>query len=67
MASESADLHRVVVVGGGAGGLELVTRLGDTLGRREAGGYHADRQVSYSSVEAAAARGRGRQHGSWRA
>jgi NADH dehydrogenase len=28
------DLHRVVVVGGGAGGLELVTRLGDTLGRR---------------------------------
>ena len=33
MASESADLHRIVVVGGGAGGLELVTRLGDTLGR----------------------------------
>jgi NADH:ubiquinone reductase (H+-translocating) len=29
----SASLHRVVVVGGGAGGLELVTRLGDTLGR----------------------------------
>ncbi len=27
-------LHRVVVVGGGAGGLELVTRLGRTLGRR---------------------------------
>jgi NADH dehydrogenase len=27
------NLHRVVVVGGGAGGLELVTRLGDTLGR----------------------------------
>jgi NADH dehydrogenase len=26
--------HRVVVVGGGAGGLELATRLGDTLGRR---------------------------------
>ena len=25
---------RIVVVGGGAGGLELVTRLGDTLGRR---------------------------------
>ncbi|MBV8681956.1 MAG: NAD(P)/FAD-dependent oxidoreductase, partial [Caulobacteraceae bacterium] len=25
--------HRIVVVGGGAGGLELVTRLGDTLGR----------------------------------
>jgi NADH:ubiquinone reductase (H+-translocating) len=27
-------LHRVVVVGGGAGGLELATRLGDTLGKR---------------------------------
>ena len=25
--------HRIVVVGGGAAGLELVTRLGDTLGR----------------------------------
>jgi NADH:quinone reductase (non-electrogenic) len=28
-------LHRVVVVGGGAAGLELVTRLGDRLGRRK--------------------------------
>jgi NADH:ubiquinone reductase (H+-translocating) len=27
-------LHRVVVVGGGAAGLELVTRLGYRLGRR---------------------------------
>jgi NADH dehydrogenase len=27
-------LHEVVVVGGGAGGLELVTRLGNRLGRR---------------------------------
>lgn len=26
--------HQIVVVGGGAGGLELVTRLGDSLGRR---------------------------------
>ena len=26
--------HRIVVVGGGAGGLELATRLGDTLARR---------------------------------
>src|SRR5215475_643875 len=32
-AALSSDLHRVVVVGGGAGGLELVTRLGDRLGR----------------------------------
>ena len=30
----SRKLHRIVVVGGGAGGLELVTRLGDRLGRR---------------------------------
>ncbi len=29
-----SKLHRIVVVGGGAGGLELVTRLGDKLGRR---------------------------------
>ncbi len=28
------ELHQVVVVGGGAGGLELATRLGDRLGRR---------------------------------
>lgn len=27
------DLHQIVVVGGGAGGLELATRLGDTLGK----------------------------------
>ncbi len=25
--------HRIVVVGGGAGGLELATRLGDRFGR----------------------------------
>ncbi len=30
----SAASHRIVIVGGGAGGLELATRLGDTLGRR---------------------------------
>src|SRR6476660_825783 len=35
MAGEKANPHRIVVVGGGAGGLELVTRLGDTLGRSE--------------------------------
>ena len=29
-----AALHRIVVVGGGAGGLELATRLGNKLGRR---------------------------------
>jgi hypothetical protein len=26
--------HQIVVVGGGAGGLELATRLGDKLGKR---------------------------------
>src|ERR1700761_4631596 len=30
-----AALHRIVVVGGGAGGLELVTHLGNRLGRRK--------------------------------
>jgi NADH:ubiquinone reductase (H+-translocating) len=29
------DLHHVIVVGGGAGGLELATRLGNTLGKRK--------------------------------
>ena len=28
------ERHRIVIVGGGAGGLELATRLGDRLGRR---------------------------------
>lgn len=28
------DVHRIVIVGGGAGGLELATRLGRKLGRR---------------------------------
>ena len=28
------ELHRIVIVGGGAGGLELATRLGNKLGRR---------------------------------
>lgn len=27
-------MHRVLIIGGGAGGLELATRLGDSLGRR---------------------------------
>lgn len=29
------DLHHIVVVGGGAGGLELATQLGDKLGKRK--------------------------------
>lgn len=38
MASDERAAHRIIVVGGGAGGLELVTRLGDTVGRRHVAG-----------------------------
>jgi NADH dehydrogenase len=34
MSDHNTNPHRIVIVGGGAGGLELATRLGDTLGRR---------------------------------
>ena len=34
MNPEHNNLHRIVVVGGGAGGLELVTQLGHRLGKR---------------------------------
>lgn len=30
----SKKLHKIVIVGGGAGGLELATRLGDSLGKK---------------------------------
>jgi NADH:ubiquinone reductase (H+-translocating) len=33
--NSSQTEHRIVIVGGGAGGLELATRLGNTLGRRK--------------------------------
>ena len=32
--AEAGNIHRIVVVGGGAGGLELVTGLGDSLGKQ---------------------------------
>jgi NADH dehydrogenase len=32
--TEGSTLHEIIVVGGGAAGLELATRLGDTLGKR---------------------------------
>jgi NADH dehydrogenase len=35
MTSESSNFHQIIVVGGGASGLELVTGLGDKLGRRK--------------------------------
>ncbi len=34
MHNNNTQRHRVVIVGGGAGGLELATRLGDKLGKR---------------------------------
>lgn len=34
LASAAKRPHRIVVAGGGAGGLELVTKLGDTLGKQ---------------------------------
>jgi NADH dehydrogenase len=33
-APQRGDLHQIVIVGGGAGGLELATALGDKLGKR---------------------------------
>jgi NADH dehydrogenase len=32
--SDQSPVHRIVIVGGGAGGLELATRLGDKFGRK---------------------------------
>ena len=29
------EMHKIVIVGGGAGGLELATKLGDTLGKNK--------------------------------
>ena len=55
MASETSDLHRIIVVGGGAGGLELVTRLGNKLGSLQTGRRDPHRQAPRPSVEAAAA------------
>jgi len=33
--SDEDGLHRIVIIGGGAGGLELATRLGDSLGKKK--------------------------------
>lgn len=35
LSSNGTPLHRIVIVGGGAGGLELATRLGHSLGKKE--------------------------------
>ena len=51
----NSDLHQIVVVGGGAAGLELATKLGDTFGRRREAACHAWSTHPQPSVEAAAA------------
>ena len=33
--TQENNLHHIVIVGGGAGGLELATRLGDSLGKKQ--------------------------------
>lgn len=33
--TKPSDLHRIVIIGGGAGGLVLATKLGNTLGKRK--------------------------------
>ena len=43
-------LHRIVVVGGGAGGLELATRLGRTLGKRKKAKITLYQQQPYSAI-----------------
>ena len=35
MAENNKALHRIVIVGGGAGGLELAARLGKKLGKKK--------------------------------
>ena len=38
--AETAAPHRIVIVGGGAGGLELATRLGNRHGKGKIGRAH---------------------------
>jgi NADH dehydrogenase FAD-containing subunit len=56
-------LHQIVIVGGGAGGLELATRLGDTLGKRGRVAVTLIDKTRAPCLEAKAARNRCRQHG----
>ncbi len=46
---EEEGVHKIVVVGGGAAGLELVTRLGDRLGRRPSSSKVAARCTSLAA------------------
>ena len=56
-------LHRIVVVGGGAGGLELATRLGDTLGKRRKAHVTLIEKARTHFWKPAPARDRGRHDG----
>ena len=55
--------HRIVIVGGGAGGLELATRLGDRWARGHARTSRWSSAGAHALLEAAPARDRRRQHG----
>ena len=56
-------LHHIIIVGGGAGGLELATRLGDKLGRKGKAKISLVEKCAHAHLEAAPARDRRRQHG----
>lgn len=58
--SADKDLHHIIVVGGGAGGLELATKLGNKQGKKEKGSNHPHRLYLDTFVETLATRGCGR-------
>ena len=37
---ENNQLHKILIVGGGAGGLELATKLGNSLGKKKKSGNY---------------------------
>ncbi len=60
---DDSDLPHIIIVGGGAGGLELATRLGDKLGKKGKRQDLAGGEGAHAHLEAAPARDRRRQHG----
>ncbi len=61
--SNSSTPHRVVIVGGGAGGLELATKLGDKIGKKKRAQVTLVDCAQNPSLETVAARSGRRQHG----
>jgi hypothetical protein len=51
----SKTLHHIVIVGGGAGGLELATQLGERFGRKRKQNY-PNRPKSHAYMEASPTR-----------